>query len=281
MTGTGLGGYGLDEGETAASQGLGDVGDRREVQDPADRRDRVGEGLDPVAPGVLHLACPLDRPEHRAGVELGRLVEHDLDRYHDAEVAAAKDDEALLGRRIDDVGPDRAGLDAGAACRGVDLDAAQARGLHEDRGVERVERARTVAGSLRGDPEAMSACELDDRDDVVGGVDERDREGTLVDGEVPGLSRGIPVGVARKHDLTADAGAPRADVGATRGLGDDADLAVQRLVVGRLVGARAFGCECHRASSVSVCCSTEDASRLRRRHRPGGRCEGLISGSAL
>jgi hypothetical protein len=95
-----------------------------------------------------------------------------------------QDDEGSLGRGLDDIGPDCAGLDARAPCPGVDLDTARALRLQEDRVVEYSERARTVAGSLRGDPQAVCARELDDLDDVLDGVHLRDRRRPLVDREV-------------------------------------------------------------------------------------------------
>jgi hypothetical protein len=100
---------------------------------------------------------------------------------------AVQDDEALLGRRSDQLGPDDPRPDAGAPSRGVDRDAAQARRLDEDRIVEGAQGGRAVPGSLRRDAEAAGTGEADDLDDVVGRVDERDRERALVDGEVQGL----------------------------------------------------------------------------------------------
>ena len=45
-----------------------------------------------------HLGCPLDRPEHRAGVDLGDRVEPELDGGDDAEVAAAAAQRPEQGR---------------------------------------------------------------------------------------------------------------------------------------------------------------------------------------
>ena len=116
-----------------------------------------------------------------------------------------EDDEPLLGRRLDDVLPERSGLDAGAMGSGVDLHAAQTRRLHEDRVVQDRERRCSMPGSLRRDPKTMRARELDDRDDIFDGLDQRDRERPLIDGEVPCPACVVPLGVARKHELTGEA----------------------------------------------------------------------------
>ena len=81
--------HGFDDDEAVTAQRLGDVRERREVQDSAEGGDRVGNVLDPLAPGIQHLACALDRPEHRAGVEVGGLEELELERGDDPEVPAA------------------------------------------------------------------------------------------------------------------------------------------------------------------------------------------------
>ena len=87
-----------------------------------------------------------------------------------------------------------------------------------------------MARALRCDTEPVDAGELDDRDDVLGGLGERDRERPLVDGEVPGQPGGVPLGVARKHDLARDPGAKGADVGTARRLGVDAQDGHQGLL---------------------------------------------------
>ncbi len=274
----------LDDHEAVPAERLGHVRDRREVQDAADRGDGIGQRLGPVAPGLKHLTGPLDRPEHRAGVQFWLLVERDLERGHDAEVAAAaangpeqvglvlavgadeppvggdeldgrdavgrqtaaarepahaaaervagdadvrrgavEDDEALLGRRLDDVGPDRARLNVGAATGRVDMDVAHALDLDEDRVLEAGHGSGAVAGALRRDPLSVDVGEVDDRDDVLGRLDERDGERALVNSEVPRPAGGVPAGVAGHDDLAGDAGAERPDVGAARRLGVDAE----------------------------------------------------------
>lgn len=133
-----------------------------------------------------------------------------------------QDDESLLGGGLDDVGPDRAGLDAGAAAGCVDLDGAQTLGLDEDRVLKRVDRAGAVAGSLRGDPQAVDACELDHGDDIGGRLDQGDGERTLVDGKVPGAAGLVPARVAGDDQVAVEAGAERVDVDSARRLRDDA-----------------------------------------------------------
>ena len=115
-----------------------------------------------------------------------------------------ENDEPLLGSGLDDVLPERSGLDARAMGAGVDLDAAQTRRLHEDRVVQHRERRGSMAGSLRCDPKTMSARELDDLDDILDGLDQRDRERPLIDREIPGPASVVPLGIARKHELTGE-----------------------------------------------------------------------------
>ena len=86
-----------------------------------------------------------------------------------------QDDEALLGSGLHDVPPEGACLDPCAPCCDVDLDAAQARRLHQDRALEPGERAGAVPSPLRGDSQAVRPRELDDLDDVFGGVDKGHR----------------------------------------------------------------------------------------------------------
>ena len=56
-----------------------------------------------------------------------------------------------------------------------------------------------MAGSLRGDPKAVSARELDDLDNILDGLDQRDRERPLIDCEIPGPAGLVPLGIAREH----------------------------------------------------------------------------------
>ena len=249
------------------------------MEDAPERGDLLRDRLHPLAPGVEDLARALDREEEDAGIQLGRLVELQLDRGHDpeappaaadgpeqvglvvsicadenavrrdeldgrdavrGETAAAGEpahaaaervaddadvgrrpvqhDEALLGGRLDDVPPYRPRLDADAARLGVDRHVPQALRLDENRFLELLERRGAVARSLRRDPQPVDVSELDDGHDVGSGLDERDREGALVDGEVPGLPGAVPVGVVGKHEIAVQPQAKRADVDAARGL---------------------------------------------------------------
>jgi hypothetical protein len=118
----------------------------------------------------------------------------------DADVGrrAGQRGEAVLGGGAGDLGPERAGRDAGTTAGGVDRDALHARGLDEDRVLEGGERGGVVAGALGGDAQAGGAGELDDRHHVVDVLGQGHEGGTLVDGEVPRLPRLVPRRVARR-----------------------------------------------------------------------------------
>jgi hypothetical protein len=73
----------------------------------------------------------------------------------------------VLGRRVGDLLPDRARLDAGDPGRWVDTYSPHAAGLDQDRVGQRAERRGVVAGALRGDPQAVVAGVLDGGDDVL------------------------------------------------------------------------------------------------------------------
>ena len=122
----------------------------------------------------------------------------------DADVVrrAGQRGEPVLGGGADDVGPQRAGLGAGAAAVGVDLDDAHAVRLDEDGVVQgRLgERGGGMAGALGGDAQAALAGEVDDGDDVGDGLGLGDGGRALVDGEVPRLPRLVPTGVAGHCD---------------------------------------------------------------------------------
>jgi hypothetical protein len=115
-----------------------------------------------------------------------------------------ENDETLLSSGLDDILPERSSLDARATGAGVDLDAAQTRRLHEDRVIQHHERRSSMAGSLRGDPKTMSTRELDDLDDILDGLDQRNRERPLIDREIPSLASLAPLRIARKHDLAGE-----------------------------------------------------------------------------
>jgi hypothetical protein len=170
-----------------------------------------------------------------------------------------QDDEGSLGRGLDDIGPDCAGLDARAPCPGVDLDTAQARRLQEDRVVEYSERARTVAGSLRGDPQAVCARELDDLDDVLDGVHLRDHRRPLVDREVPRLAGVVPPWLSGKDEVAVPSRARRTL------MPFPGSAAAMRRVVTVIVPPRRIG----------LCSRPADHGRgALSRHRPVGRYGG-------
>src|SRR3954447_2049234 len=79
----------VDRDELAAADRLGDVGQRGDLEQSRGRRDRVGRRAAPLDVALEHLGRVLPRPEHRAGIDLRRGVQDELDRGHDAEAAAA------------------------------------------------------------------------------------------------------------------------------------------------------------------------------------------------
>jgi hypothetical protein len=110
----------------------------------------------------------------------------------------------VLGRSQRDLLPKDAGLDAGDARLGVDLDAPHPHGLHEDGVGERVERGREVPRALDGHAKAVLAGVVDDRDDVVDRLGEDDGRRPLVGGKVPGEAGLVPGGVAGPDDLAVE-----------------------------------------------------------------------------
>ena len=257
---------GLDAHERAAAKRLGDVGDRRELEQPADGGHVVGHVGGPLAPGVQDLARALDREEHDAGVDLGEREEHELDRRHGTEASAAAADrpeqvrvglgidpaDGAVGRHdldrddvrrgqtvaaaepaepsaervpddadvrrgagqrrkpvrpggLGDLGPDHSGLDARGAVHGVDLDAAHPLHLHEDRAGElAAPRGRAVARPLHRDAQVALGGVGHHGRHVCGRLGERDHRRALVNRQVPGETRSVPVGVVRKDDVAVD-----------------------------------------------------------------------------
>jgi hypothetical protein len=61
-----------------------------------------------------------------------------------------------------------------------------------------------MAGSLWGDPKAVFTRELDDLDDVLDGLDQRDRGRPLINREVPRPTSVVPLGVAWKHEAAGE-----------------------------------------------------------------------------
>jgi hypothetical protein len=62
-----------------------------------------------------------------------------------------------------------------------------------------------VAAGIEGDAQAAIRGEADGGHDIVGRRRVDDRDGPLVDGEIPRLPRGVPGSVARQHDIAAEA----------------------------------------------------------------------------
>jgi hypothetical protein len=111
---------------------------------------------------------------------------------------------AVLARRFGKLQGKHAGLDPCRASVGVDLDAAHALGLEQDRPVERGQRRGAVAGALGGDLEVVAGGEADGGGDVLGALGDDDGNRLLVGGQVPGESRLIPVGVVGGGDPAGD-----------------------------------------------------------------------------
>ena len=61
-----------------------------------------------------------------------------------------------------------------------------------------------MAGALRRDAQPTLARELDDRDDVVAALRQRDRDRVLVGREVPRGALLVPIGVAGDRDMPGD-----------------------------------------------------------------------------
>ena len=79
----------LDDDERPAREERRQFGQRREAEHAADGGDGVGHVAGPRGPGLQHLLGALEREEQRAGDDLGDREEAELERGHDAEVAAA------------------------------------------------------------------------------------------------------------------------------------------------------------------------------------------------
>jgi hypothetical protein len=248
----------LDDDERLAPHRLGDVRNRRELQEAANRRHLIRDGVDPAPPRAQHLGAPLQREEEDARVDLADRVERELERRDDAERAAAaaqspeevgvllriganepaarvheldgrnavrgeavapgqpadaaaegvahdadigrrarERGETVLRGRVGDVAPQHARLDARPLRDGVDLDPAHSLGLEQHRMGERAERMRVVARALRRNAQAALTRPAHDSLDVFGRLGQCNRGGLLVDGEVPGEPRLVPIRVVR------------------------------------------------------------------------------------
>ncbi len=130
-----------------------------------------------------------------------------------------------------------------------------------------------MTGSLRGDPKAMRARELDDLYDIVSGLDQSDRGRPLIDGEIPGLASLVPLRIARKHEPAGET--------VPQGV-ESVELTVRRYpgVIHRVPGVSAVGHERDAIPSMS--------GVLRHRHQhdsgramPVWESKAPIEGSAL
>ncbi len=79
----------VDDDDLAAAEELRDVRQRRDLQHPGRRADRVRGRLRPLDVRGQDLLRPLPRPDHHPGDELLDLVERDLHRDDDAEASTA------------------------------------------------------------------------------------------------------------------------------------------------------------------------------------------------
>jgi DNA-binding CsgD family transcriptional regulator len=70
----------LQHGEALPAQRLGDHGQRRELQHPADRGDLVGNRAGPVQPGPEDFGRTVPGEEHRPRIDFGHLVQLEFER---------------------------------------------------------------------------------------------------------------------------------------------------------------------------------------------------------
>jgi len=82
----------LDHGERPAAKVRGQLGQVRQLEDPAERRALIRHALEPFAPRVQDLQASSDRPEQGAGVDLRHGVERELESGDRPEVAPAAAD---------------------------------------------------------------------------------------------------------------------------------------------------------------------------------------------
>jgi hypothetical protein len=93
---------GLDDDQLTAAERLGDLRDRRHLEEPPDRRDLVRHIGGPLGPAIEHLDGALRRPDEPARERLGDRVERDLDLRDDPEAptaAAERPEEIRVGVR--------------------------------------------------------------------------------------------------------------------------------------------------------------------------------------
>ncbi len=171
--------YGLDHDERLTSQRLRDVGDRREPEVAGDRRQLVGRLVaGELRPGVEDLALALDRPPEDAGVDLGDGHEPELQRRHDAEVAAAAAE-----------GPEEIGLVVAvgadeATVGGDELDRVDAR---RRQAVPAAEEAQATADRVADDADVGRRAGERGETVLGGRLDELDRPDACLDPRDPAL----------------------------------------------------------------------------------------------
>ena len=79
----------VDDRERAPAHGLGELRQRREVDDVRPRGDLLGQAVQQRGPRAQDLGGPLEAEEQRARVQLAHGHDRELERGHDPEVPAA------------------------------------------------------------------------------------------------------------------------------------------------------------------------------------------------
>jgi hypothetical protein len=226
----------LDDDQLATAQRRRDVGQRRDLQDPAQRGDVLRDGPRPLAPGVEDLFGALPRPCHRARGQRLDGVEHELHRRHDAEAAAASAQSA-----------EELGIVIGVRAHVIAV------GGHEfDRG-DAVAREPVLA---REPAEAAAERVADDADVVRGARHRSEAEG------------GRGAGHVRPQRPGADSRDPgrRIDPHPAHALGGEQDRALERAHRRRPV-ARALGRHAQTLLAGEVHDGGDVGVRQRERHR--------------
>jgi len=91
----------LDDHDRAAAEGFRNVGERRDVEQAADRGDLVRHRLRPLPPSRQDLVRTLDRPDQPTGVDLGDRIQAEVDRRGAASVASIQSTPASTRARRD------------------------------------------------------------------------------------------------------------------------------------------------------------------------------------
>ena len=165
----------LDDDHLAAAEHLGHLRDRRDLEQPAERRHVLGRVARPLGPRAEHLAGALHRPDQPPGERLGDGVERDLELGHDAEAptaAAKRPEEVRVRLRVcaenlavggDDLGREHARRGEAVLARHP-----------ADPAPERVADDPHVRGRAVERGEAVLDCGVDDVDPDRPGGDARD-----------------------------------------------------------------------------------------------------------